>query len=170
MQSFSFSCEQQAAANTAATQQQLKQQKQQQAQKPTAQSTRCEVVDIGINVTSRELSNQWRDVVVRAEQAGVVHILLTGTSIRSSEDSLQIARRWHAETKKNTLFCTVGVHPHHAKSFDPKRTIRDMRRLLANDFAVAVGECGLDYNRMFSSRSDQMVRLKCLTGAICLQT
>jgi TatD DNase family protein len=99
---------------------------------------------------------RYRELIARAEQAGVTSIVLTGTSLKSSQESLQIARRWAAETNRKTLYCTVGVHPHDAKSFS-SNTVQAMRSLLSDDLAVAVGECGLDYNRMFSTRDQQMV-------------
>ena len=136
-------------------------QRQASLQRPTASTSSAhEVIDIGINITSPQLKGMWRELVEEAEQAGVAQILLTGTCIKSSRESLKIARCWASETKRRTLYCTVGVHPHSAKSFDAKHTIADMQHLLSDELAVAVGECGLDYNRMFSSRTDQMVRLK----------
>ena len=48
------------------------------------------------------------------------------------------------------VFSTAGVHPHDAKSCDD-RTIDALRKILTeHDSVIAVGECGLDYDRMFS--------------------
>ena len=116
----------------------------------------AEVIDIGINITSKKLRSNWREMVARAEAAGVPQILLTGTSVRCSRESLQIAHTWERETQRRTLFCTVGVHPHDAKSFNA-RTVADMRSALNDELAVAVGECGLDYNRNFSTPEQQRV-------------
>mmetsp|Transcript_35276 Transcript_35276/g.105377 ORF Transcript_35276/g.105377 Transcript_35276/m.105377 type:complete len:340 (-) Transcript_35276:131-1150(-) len=151
--------------------------------KPTELQTTAPspLVDIGINLTHRALRKHWREVVQRAIDAGVPTMLLTGTSVRSSEECLKIAREWEDESGKANLLCTVGVHPHDAKGFlrspgggrlgiemsseaggdgregRSKGTIERMRELLTNDpLAVAVGECGLDYNRNFSSRIDQV--------------
>ena len=114
------------------------------------------VVDIGINLTNKAFRNNWKDVVRRAIDAGVHRILLTGTSIESSKESLVKAREWY-ETEGGipNLFATVGVHPHDAKSWNENSSAR-LRKLLADPFAVAVGECGLDYNRNFSSKADQI--------------
>ena len=113
-------------------------------------------IDIGINITSKQLRKQWRGLIERAEQRNVNQILLTGTSIRCVQESLKIANTWRKETKRTTLFCTVGVHPHDASSFTPQ-TKAEMRQLLQDELAVAVGECGLDYNRNFSSPKQQKV-------------
>ncbi|TKR68599.1 hypothetical protein L596_024562 [Steinernema carpocapsae] len=53
------------------------------------------------------------------------------------------------------LYFTAGVHPHEAKHFTDE-TSAVLRTLLENPQCVAVGECGLDFNRNFSSREDQL--------------
>jgi len=61
------------------------------------------------------------------------------------------------------LRCTVGVHPHDAtKTLRDKFAdsfIGDLEGLISSElgkkYCVAVGECGLDYDRKFSTHSDQ---------------
>ncbi len=67
---------------------------------------------------------------------------------------------------KCRLYCTVGVHPHDAKSFN-KTTITAMKQLLTNRYAVAVGETGLDYNRNFSSKEDQQKAFRAQIELAC---
>lgn len=50
---------------------------------------------------------------------------------------------------------TSGVHPHEAKSWD-EETEEALRELLTNHEVVAVGECGLDFNRNFSPQETQL--------------
>jgi TatD DNase family protein len=52
------------------------------------------------------------------------------------------------------LVSTAGVHPHHAKEYD-ERTLPVLKSLLAEPSVVAVGECGLDYDRDRSPRASQ---------------
>jgi len=115
-----------------------------------------DVIDIGINITSRQMKRRWRDFVSRAEKVGVSQMLLTGTSMESSRESIKIAHMWKQETGRDALFCTIGVHPHDAKHFT-NQTPAEMRKMLQDPAAVAVGECGLDYNRNFSSKDQQKV-------------
>ena len=51
-----------------------------------------------------------------------------------------------------------GIHPHDAKDFVDGQTLDFLRsHLLDNDGqCVAVGECGLDFNRNFSPRDQQL--------------
>jgi len=52
------------------------------------------------------------------------------------------------------LYATAGVHPHDAKSFNAAVTV-SLRELASAVEVVAIGECGLDYNRDFSPRDSQ---------------
>jgi len=82
-------------------------------------------------------------------------MVLTGTSIENSRQSLQMAQDWFDETGCANLYATVGIHPHDSKTWSDT-TLEEMKELLQHPLAVAVGECGLDYNRNFSSREDQI--------------
>ena len=65
------------------------------------------------------------------------------------EAALPIAREY-----PNRLFTTAGVHPHDSRNCTDQ-TILALRRLAANRDVVAIGECGLDFNRDFSPRPQQ---------------
>mmetsp|Transcript_14796 Transcript_14796/g.22412 ORF Transcript_14796/g.22412 Transcript_14796/m.22412 type:complete len:323 (+) Transcript_14796:107-1075(+) len=141
---------------------------------PSLEST-IKVVDIGVNLTHKSFKSNWRKFVRRAIEAGVETIILTGTSLESSRQCLDMAQQWYEETNQPNLFFTVGVHPHQAKTWsgdniysninddnDDERnststqsSMEEMRRMLQHPLAVAVGECGLDFNRNFSSKSEQ---------------
>jgi len=117
------------------------------------------VVDIGINITHKALRPNWKDVVRRAVDAGVHKIVLTGTSVETSRESLALAHEWQNTEGTPNLVATVGVHPHEAKSWN-ETTLGQLRELLEDPLAVAVGECGLDYHRNFSSNDDQILAFR----------
>jgi TatD DNase family protein len=52
------------------------------------------------------------------------------------------------------LYATAGVHPHHARDCGPG-TIPALREIAAHPRVVAIGECGLDFNRNYSPHPDQ---------------
>ncbi len=106
-------------------------------------------IDIGINITNKQFQNDQQEVIANALQSGVFQILLTGTSVTKSEQALEIAKKY-----PNVLFSTAGIHPHDAKSMDTK-SIANLKKLLEQDEVVAVGECGLDFDRDFSPRKQQ---------------
>ena len=82
------------------------------------------VVDIGVNLTHRAFRKHWRDVVRRAIDAGVIKLILTGTSISGSKECLELCQTWLDETGTKNLFATVGVHPHDAKTWNNEHRIK----------------------------------------------
>jgi TatD DNase family protein len=108
-----------------------------------------ELMDIGVNLTHRSFASDRDAVLERARTAGVTRMVLTGTSVRGSEDAAELAR-----AHPGVLLATAGVHPHDARHCDGG-TLATLRRLAARPEVVAIGECGLDYNRDFSPRPVQ---------------
>lgn len=103
-----------------------------------------ELIDIGVNLTHRSFANDRPAVLARALAAGVRTLILTGTSVVHSREALALARK-----HPGALYSTAGIHPHDAKSGNPA-ALRELRELAASPQVVAVGECGLDFNRNFS--------------------
>ncbi|MCE3075535.1 TatD family hydrolase [Chryseobacterium gwangjuense] len=106
-------------------------------------------IDIGINLTNKQFYNEHEEIINRALDNGVEHMILTGTSVRGSKESAAIA-----EDYPEILFSTAGIHPHDAKSFTTEST-NELRKLLKQYHVVSVGECGLDFDRDFSPRPIQ---------------
>lgn len=104
-------------------------------------------IDIGVNFHSKQLAGKTDDLIERARVAGVVQILATGTSLASSRQALELARRYSGE-----VIATAGVHPHDAQHWPGRSAFES---LWSDPAIVAIGECGLDYNRMFSPVHDQ---------------
>ena len=102
-----------------------------------------EFVDIGVNLTSKRFDRDRDQVLERARQAGVTRMVLTGTSVASSIEALGFAR------DRDGLFATCGCHPHEASDFG-HNDITAIETLAREDRMVAIGECGLDFNRNFS--------------------
>lgn len=110
------------------------------------------LVDIGANLGNKAFRADRREVIARARAAGVGTIVVTGTSVSASLDAADLAR---ADADLGVeLASTAGIHPHDAKSFGP-RALETLRELCARREVVAVGECGLDYDRDFSPRPVQ---------------
>jgi TatD DNase family protein len=88
------------------------------------------------------------EVIARAWAAGVTRIVAIGSGIDSCRETLAIA--FGAEG----VSAALGVHPHQAGDGDADR-LDELRELLADDRAVAVGETGLDYYRDYAPRDRQ---------------
>ena len=108
------------------------------------------LVDIGLNLTSKQFDPDRAEVVQRGLDAGVSQMIITGTTI---EDSLAASRL--AAASPGCLYATAGIHPHYASTYDAT-SLEALRQLLENQAVVAVGECGLDFNRDFSPRDAQV--------------
>lgn len=109
-----------------------------------------ELIDIGANLTHDSFDDDRDEVLTRAADASVINLLVTGSSDASNVSALELARRY-----PGILYSTAGVHPHHASDFD-QDSDQLIRKLIADDQCVAVGECGLDYFRNFSPREAQL--------------
>jgi TatD DNase family protein len=88
------------------------------------------------------------ELVVRALEAGVDRIVSVGSGLDSCRETLAIAGS-HAG-----VFAALGIHPHQAAEPDAMR-LDELRDLLADDRAVAVGETGLDFYRDYAPRDRQ---------------
>jgi len=109
----------------------------------------AEVVDIGVNLAHRSFHADRDKVIERAFAAGVRTMVITGTSVAGSEEGVRIAREYPGR-----IFATAGVHPHDSRHCT-QGTIPELRRLATHTEVVAIGECGLDFNRDLSPRPDQ---------------
>jgi TatD DNase family protein len=78
------------------------------------------------------------DVVARAAAAGVGEMVTIGTTLSQSRHLPQLA-----EALPN-VWCTVGVHPHHAGD-DPVASPEAIAVLTEHPRVIGIGESGLDY-------------------------
>jgi TatD DNase family protein len=102
------------------------------------------LVDIGCNLTARAFRRDVDAVISRARDAGVARMIVTGLTVELSWAAHRLASRY-----PGVLTSTAGVHPHNARTCN-STTIGELRELAGREGVVAVGECGLDYNRNFS--------------------
>jgi TatD DNase family protein len=77
-------------------------------------------------------------VMDRAAAAGVSEMVTIGTTMAQSRGLPALA-----ETRDN-VWCTVGVHPHHAAEA-PMPTPEDIAALTQHPRVIGIGESGLDY-------------------------
>jgi TatD DNase family protein len=107
------------------------------------------LIDIGSNLTHSSFAADLEAVMDRAATAGVRRQVVTGADLASSRAAAALAA-----AHPGALWCTAGVHPHHATELEPGRR-EELEELLSLPRVVAVGECGLDYFRDFSPRAAQ---------------
>ena len=107
------------------------------------------LVDIGANLTHPSFRDDLPQVLERAAAHGIAQIVVTGSSVEGSRAALTLAQGNPA-----MLRCTAGVHPHDAQHCNAE-TIPALLALAAFPEVVALGECGLDFNRNYSPHPDQ---------------
>jgi TatD DNase family protein len=92
-------------------------------------------------------------VIGAARLAGLERVLVPGWNLASSERALGCVDRFA------WLDAAVGVHPHDAARIDDVGWSR-IASLAADPRVVAIGETGLDYDRVFSPIADQLTNLR----------
>lgn len=103
-----------------------------------------EMVDIGVNLTNKSLLRDLDGVLRRALDAGVRRMAVTGTSVETSQQAIDLCRRF-----PERLVSTCGIHPHHASEWD-NNSRGALEQMASQDCVRAIGEAGLDFNRNYS--------------------
>lgn len=106
------------------------------------------LIDIGANINHKSFNSDFPQMMQRAIENKIDKIIITGTDFISSQQA------FHLSINNDLLVSTCGVHPHNAKQLNGKM-LSQLENLLKEEKVVAVGECGLDFNRNFSSRAEQ---------------
>ncbi|MFW8591660.1 TatD family hydrolase [Glaciecola sp. 2405UD65-10] len=117
--------------------------------------------DCGLNLLDPRFA--LNDTLGRASDAGVLDILVISSTIEESEKAAGLIRDHNthqisandAPSQSVFLAQTAGVHPHYADNTNSE-TWTKLKRIMADTQVVAVGECGLDFNRNFSSQANQI--------------
>ncbi len=112
--------------------------------------------DIGLNLFCKQFPEPER--VIREAKENGVCCILTGTDPKEN-------RRIDDFVKTHEVFGTAGIHPHNADRAKREDFEEIERMITENPKIVAVGECGLDYDRMFSTKENQ---IRCLEKQIVL--
>lgn len=107
------------------------------------------LIDIGLNLMHSSFKKDRQEIIEEAAKVGVSKSIITGTNVNSSKIASEYASKY-----PGILYSTSGVHPHDAKTCNEK-TLEILEKNAKKECVVAIGECGLDYNRDFSPRDVQ---------------
>jgi len=128
------------------------------ATEPTFRNLRF--IDIAVNLTDpvfrgyhhgkKKHDDDLDMVLERSRLAGVKSMIITGGSLHESKEALHLAERYG-------FYATIGCHPTRSRQFDtfkggPSAYLDALDNLIEKHLrgkgrVVAVGECGLDYDR-----------------------
>lgn len=104
--------------------------------------------DIGVNLFSSQFDADRTATIDRAIANAVNQLVLIGSDIGESWQNVQFCQL------HSGCVTTAGVHPHQAATVNDD-WLQQLTALLSEPKVVAVGECGLDFNRDFSPRPVQ---------------
>ncbi|MGX8940216.1 3'-5' ssDNA/RNA exonuclease TatD [Symbiopectobacterium sp. Eva_TO] len=96
--------------------------------------------DIGVNLTNSQFAHDRALVIERAQAFAVSGMLITGTNLHESEQALALA------------LALAQEYPDYCWSTAVAERISQLAQQPA---VVALGECGLDFNRNFSTPDEQ---------------
>lgn len=113
------------------------------------------LVDCGVNLTNPKFHQNTDYVIARALAAGVQKMVITGLKLAGSKSAVIMSK-----TRPNILYAAVGVHPHFVKDDWNDKTMEQLEELVKQPEVVAVGECGLDFNRNYSPEELQLSTFK----------
>ena len=129
-----------------------------------------EFCDIGLNLTDGMFQGYYNgkrkhqadiaSVLQRSAENGVKQCILTGCTVDGTAESLELCK---AHSSAVELYCTAGVHPTHSNDFVGQEDVivSQLESFIINDSdrrIVAIGECGLDYDRLHFSTREQQLR------------
>ncbi|CCM03114.1 uncharacterized protein FIBRA_05235 [Fibroporia radiculosa] len=142
------------------------------AAKPTEEvKGKFRFIDIAVNLTDpvfrgyhhgrKKHDDDLEAMLERSRAAGVVSMIITGGSLHESKEALELARQ-------HGFYATVGCHPTRSAQFDQfkggaQAYLAALDALIEGNLegkgrVVAVGECGLDYDRTHFAAPDVQKR------------
>lgn len=111
------------------------------------------LVDSHCHIDGEQFDTDREDVISRANAAGVKTMLVVGTGDATEFENFERVARL-AELHEN-IFCSIGVHPHDAKTFGKSEEEKLINLAKSSKKIIAWGEIGLDYYYDHSPRDVQ---------------
>ena len=107
------------------------------------------LIDSHCHINSDELRLEARQIINRANEAGVQKIINVGCDYEDSCEAVALAN----DFSHFGLYASIGIHPHEAKRYD--KLPDEFIRIIQNKRVLAVGEIGLDFHYDNSPRDIQ---------------
>ncbi len=111
-----------------------------------------DLVDSHCHINFDPLDQEVEQVVQRARDNGVNHMLCVSVNMEDYPQVLHLARHYE------NVYASVGVHPNEQKGREPE--VDELVELASNNHVVAIGETGLDYFRTEKKSEWQINRFR----------
>jgi len=115
------------------------------------------LIDTHAHLDDNSFDLDREQVIQDAMQAGLCAIINVGTNLVSSKESIELS-----EAYKN-IWAAVGLHPHDASTLNEDNW-KEFVNLSKHKKVVAIGEIGLDYYRMLSTKNIQQMVFRQFIG------
>ena len=106
------------------------------------------MVDTHCHLVDPQFNKDLKDVLKRAEQAGIDKIINAGYDVATSKIAIDQAKQY------TWLLPAVGIHPNEAAQ-QSLTEMGEIKAIMKKHRVCAVGETGLDFYRNFSPRKAQ---------------
>ncbi len=112
-------------------------------------------IDFGVNFANKKRypNHKLVDILKKSYHEGVDKVVSISNNFDESITNLKLSEEFE------NLHFTIGIHPHNASSMlkNKDKFIEFIDKNIINPKCFGIGECGLDYNRMFSPKEDQLL-------------
>lgn len=106
--------------------------------------------DTHVHLNARQFFDDKEEVINRAFEAGVQHMVVVGFDDETIPLAIEIAETY------DTIYASVGWHPVDAIYFEEDKHLGYLKKLAEHPKVVALGEMGLDYHWDTSPKEVQM--------------
>ena len=108
------------------------------------------MIDSHCHLADSRFDSDFLDVLSRARDRGVDRFVAIADTFEEGDRCLKLANKY------DQIFCTMGVHPHRASTWNLSEGKAKIVEAAQHPKMVAVGEIGLDYHYMNSPKEDQI--------------
>lgn len=109
------------------------------------------MIDSHCHLTAPQFDADRDGVIARAIAAGISPMFTI------SDDMSDLQKCFDLAQKFEHIFYTIGVHPHHASSFDRQKDLQKIRKAAVEKKCRGIGEIGLDYHSTRPLEADSLM-------------
>ncbi len=106
------------------------------------------IIDSHAHLHDEKFSADLYQVLDRARSAGIDQLITIGCDLETTTKARACAQAWPK------VYFSAGFHPHEAKLLHDE-SLNDLKSLATDKKCVAIGECGLDFYYLHSSKIEQ---------------
>ncbi|NOY87691.1 MAG: YchF/TatD family DNA exonuclease [Deltaproteobacteria bacterium] len=110
--------------------------------------TKAHLIDSHAHLEMKPFRGDLESVLERAHGAGVVHIIIVGSTVAESRRAFKLAEHY------SEISAVVGIHPHDALDADDE-AMMELSKIAHRGQVVGIGETGLDFFRDRAPRNLQ---------------